>query len=237
LLLRVKDPFITKQMFILGSDQFGRDVLTRLIYGARISLMVGFGSVIISLIIGLTFGFLAGYGGGLPDAVFSRFTDMLLSFPIIFLVVLILALFGNSLLSVIVVLGFSSWMSLFKVVKTEVLSIKEKNYFVSSKLLGLSKKQLLFNEVLPVIIVPIIVNVIFQFGNVIIAESALSYLGLGLGNNYPSWGSMIQSGQEYLSLAWWMIFSPGITLIFTLLSANSFGISLSRKLNPRLQND
>ena len=139
-----ENPYITKQIFLLGSDQFGRDVLTRLIYGARISLTVGFGSVIISLFIGLTFGFLAGYIGGFLDAAFSRFTDMLLSFPIIFLVVLILALFGNSLLSVIVVLGFSGWISLFKIVKTEVLSIKEKNYFVSSKLLGLTKKQLLF---------------------------------------------------------------------------------------------
>jgi peptide/nickel transport system permease protein len=237
LVMQEENPYITKQIFLLGSDQFGRDVLTRIIYGARISLTVGFGSVIISLFIGLTFGFLAGYIGGFLDAVFSRFTDMLLSFPIIFLVILILALFGNSLLSVIVVLGFSGWMSLFKIVKTEVLSIKEKNYFVSSKLLGLTKKQLLLREVLPVIIVPVIVNIIFQFGNVIIAESALSYLGLGLGNNYPSWGAMIQSGQEYLSLAWWMIFFPGITLIFTLLAANSFGSSLSRKLNPRLQND
>ncbi len=237
LVMQGENPYITKQLFLLGSDQFGRDVLTRLIYGARISLTVGFGSVIISLLVGLTFGFLSGYIGGFLDTVFSRVTDMLLSFPIIFLVILILALFGNSLLSVIVVLGFSGWMGLFKIVKTEVLSIKEKNYFVSSKLLGLTKKQLLLKEVLPVIIVPVIVNVIFQFGNVIIAESALSYLGLGLGNNYPSWGAMIQSGQEYLSLAWWMIFFPGITLIFTLLSANSFGLSLSRKLNPRLQND
>jgi peptide/nickel transport system permease protein len=237
LIMQDGNPYVTKQIFLLGSDQFGRDVLTRLIYGARISLTVGLGSVFISLLIGLTFGFLAGYIGGFLDISFSRFTDMLLSFPVIFLVILILALFGNSLLSVIVVLGFSGWMSLFKIVKTEVLSVKEKNYFISSKLLGLSKKQLFFKEVLPVIIVPVIVNIIFQFGNVIIAESALSYLGLGLGNNYPSWGAMIQSGQEYLSLAWWMIFFPGITLIFTLLSANSFGLSLSRKLNPRLQND
>ena len=237
LVMEGRNPYITKQIFLLGSDQFGRDVLARLIYGARISLTVGFGSVIISLLIGLTFGFLAGYIGGFLDVIFSRFTDMLLSFPIIFLVILILALFGNSLLSVIMVLGFSGWMSLFKIVKTEVLSIKEKNYFISSRLLGLSKRQLLIKEVLPVIIVPVIVNVIFQFGNVIIAESALSYLGLGLGNNHSSWGAMIQSGQEYLSLAWWMIFFPGITLIFTLLSANSFGLSLSRKLNPRLQND
>lgn len=237
LIMQGENPYVTTQIFLLGTDQFGRDILTRLIHGARISLTVGFGSVIISLFIGLTFGFLAGYLGGFLDVILSRFTDIFLSFPIIFLVILILALFGSSLLSVIVVLGFSGWMSLFKIVKTEVLSIKEKNYFISSKLLGLSKRQLFIKDVLPVIIVPVIVNVIFQFGNVIIAESALSYLGLGLGNNYPSWGAMIQSGQEYLSLAWWMIFFPGITLIFTLLSANSFGLSLSRKLNPRLQND
>ncbi len=229
-------PFITEQMFLFGSDQFGRDVFTRLIYGARISLLVGFGSVIISLLIGLIFGFLAGYIGGIFDAIFSRITDMFLSFPIIFLVVLILALFGNSLAAVIAILGFAGWMSLFKIVKTEVLSIKDKNYFISARLLGLTKSQLLTREVLPVIIVPVVVNIIFQFGNVIIAESALSYLGLGLGENYPSWGSMIQSGQEYLSSAWWMIFFPGITLIFTLLAANSFGTSLNRKLNPRLQN-
>ncbi len=237
LVLENEIPFVTTQTFLFGSDQFGRDIFTRLIYGARISLLVGIGSVIASLLIGLIFGFLAGYIGGIFDTIFSRITDMFLSFPMIFLVVLILALFGNSLLAVIAVLGFSGWMSLFKVVKTEVLSIKNKNYFLSSKLLGLSKRQLLFNEVLPVIIVPVVVNIIFQFGNVIIAESALSYLGMGLGENYPSWGSMIQSGQEYLSSAWWMILLPGLTLIFTLLSANSFGISLNRKLNPLLKND
>ena len=237
LILKDNDPVVTTQIFLLGSDQFGRDIFARLIYGARISLFVGLGSVVISLFIGLTFGFLAGYSGGIFDIIFSRITDMFLSFPMIFLIVLVLALFGNSLLSVIIVLGFSGWMSLFKIVKTEVLSIKDKNYFVSARLLGLSKSRLLIKEILPVIIVPVVVNVIFQFGNVIIAESALSYLGLGLGNNYSSWGSMIQSGQEYLSSAWWMIFFPGITLIFTLLSANSFGMLLNRTMNPRLQND
>jgi peptide/nickel transport system permease protein len=237
LTLEGDNPIVTTQIFLLGSDQFGRDIFTRLVYGARISLLVGLGSVVISLFVGLTFGFLAGYSGGIFDIIFSRITDMFLSFPMIFLIVLVLALFGNSLLSVIIVLGFSGWMSLFKIVRTEVLSVKDKNYFVSARLLGLSKSRLLIKEILPVIIVPVVVSVIFQFGNVIIAESALSYLGLGLGNNYSSWGSMIQSGQEYLSSAWWMIFFPGITLIFTLLSANSFGMLLNRTMNPRLQND
>jgi len=237
IIFKDEEPLITTHIFLLGSDQFGRDIFTRLIYGARISLFVGIASVLISLIIGLTLGFIAGYTGGIINTVLSRITDMFLSFPIIFLVILILALFGNSLFAVIVVLGFAGWMSLFKIVKTEVLSIKNKNYFISAKMLGLRKRELLFKEILPVIIVPVVVNLIFQFANVIIAESALSYLGLGPGSNYPSWGGMIQAGQEYLSSAWWMIVVPGLTLIFTLLSANSFGISLNKKLNPQLRND
>jgi peptide/nickel transport system permease protein len=171
------------------------------------------------------------------DVIFSRITDMFLAFPVIFLVVLVLALFGNTLLAVIIVLGFSGWMSLFKIVKTEVLSVKIKDYFISAKMVGLSKQQLLFKEILPVIIVPVVVNVVFQYGNVILAESALSYLGLGTGINYPSWGSMIEAGQEYLSAAWWMIFFPGITLILTLLSANNFGNELKKKLNPMVRYD
>jgi len=227
-------PFITSRFFILGTDEFGRDIFSRLVYGARISLLVGLGSVIISLIIGLSFGYLSGYLGGLFDIIFSRITDMFLAFPIIFLVVLILALFGNSILSVIIVLGFSGWMSLFKIVKGEVISIKQKDYFISARLLGLSKSQLLLKEVLPVIFVPVIVNIVFQFGNVILAESALSYLGLGTGINFPSWGAMIESGQEYLSHAWWMIFFPGLMLIITLLTANNLGRELNKIYNPRL---
>ncbi len=226
-------PFITGKTFFLGTDEFGRDIFARLVYGSRISLLVGIGSVFLSLFIGLTLGFIAGYRGGIIDIVLSRVTDLFLAFPVIYLVILVLALFGSSLLSVIVVLGVSSWMSLFKIVKSEVLAIKQKDYLITAGLIGLSKKQLLLKEILPVIIAPVIVTLVLQFSNVVLAESALSYLGLGTGTSYPSWGAMISSGQEYIMKAWWMIIFPGLCLILTLLSVNSAGNRLNKVFNPR----
>lgn len=227
-------PLITKRLFVLGTDEFGRDIFTRLVFGTRTSISIGFLAVLISLLAGLILGYIAGYAGGVIDLILSRLTDMFLAFPVIFFVVLILALFGNNFISIVIVLGFSTWMSLFKIVKAEVLSIKTKDFFQTAKLIGLSKTRLLLREVLPVIMVPVLVNIVFQYGNVILAESALSYLGLGTGNELPSWGSMIESGQEYIYKAWWMIFFPGLILIGTLLAANSIGREISKYFNPRL---
>ena len=231
--VKVEDgkPDISEKTYFLGTDEFGRDIFTRLIYGARISLLVGIGSVFVSLIIGLAIGFVAGFRGGIIDIVFSRITDLFLAFPVIYLIILVLAMFGNSLLSVIIVLGFSGWMSLFKIVKSEVIFAKNKDYIVSAGLLGLNKFSILTKEILPVIIVPVIVNIIFQFSNVILAESALSYLGLGSGSSYPSWGSMIESGQQYITKAWWMIFFPGLILILTIFSVNDLGKRLNKVFN------
>jgi peptide/nickel transport system permease protein len=229
------NPDVRERMFLLGTDELGRDIFTRLVYGARISLFVGFSAVIITMILGLTLGFFAGFSGGWIDTILSRFTDMLLAFPLIFLVVLILALFGNSLFSVIVVLGFSGWMGLFKIVRGEVISIKEKEYFITAKMIGLSNLKLLVNEVLPVIIASIVVNLVFQYGNVILAEAALSFLGLGTGSSYPSWGQMIESGQNYLTSAWWMILFPGLILFVTLFAANDIGKKINSYFNPRIE--
>jgi peptide/nickel transport system permease protein len=187
-LVQLKDgePLVTSRFFIFGTDEFGRDIFTRLVYGVRVSILVGVGSVVVSLLIGLSLGFIAGIKGGIIDILVSRLTDLFLAFPIIYLIILILAMFGNSLITVIVVLGLSGWMSLFKIVKSEVLSVKNKDYITSSVMMGLPKRRILVNEILPVIMIPLIVNIIFQFSNVILAESALSYLGLGTGNSYPS---------------------------------------------------
>ena len=235
--VQLKDgiPFVTSKTFILGTDEFGRDIFTRLTYGARISMLVGIGAVVVSLLIGLSFGFIAGFKGGFVDTIFSRLTDLFLAFPIIYLIVLILALFGNSLLSVIVVLGLSGWMSLFKIVKSEVLAEKNKDYIITAGMLGQTNRKILTKEILPVIFVPLVVNMVFQFSNVILAESALSYLGLGTGNTYPSWGAMIDSGQRYIIKAWWMISFPGLILIATLFSANDFGKRLNETINPGIQ--
>ena len=206
-------PEIEKKYFLLGTDEFGRDIFSRLVYGARVSLFIGFGAVAISFILGLSLGFLAGYPGGLMDSILNRFTEVFLAFPIIFLIILILALFGNSFFTVMVVLGFSGWMSLFKIVRGE----------------------LLLREILPVILAPVIVNLVLLYGNVILAESALSYLGLGVGNNYPSWGAMIESGQAYINKAWWMIFFPGLALFLSLFAANSIGKKINVHYNPALE--
>lgn len=228
-------PVITRKYFLLGTDEFGRDIYSRLIYGARISMFVGLGSVIISLLLGVSLGFLAGYPGGFIDTIISRITDMFLSFPAIFFVILILALFGNSLFTVILVLGFSGWMSLFKIVRGEVISIKQKDFFISAKMTGLSNYSLLTKEILPVILAPVVVNLVFQYGSVILAEAALSFLGLGTGSFYPSWGAMIEAGQNYLTQAWWMIVSPGLCLFITLFTANNLGREIQLYYNPRLK--
>lgn len=223
---------IRKKFYLLGTDEYGRDVFARLIYGSRVSITVGLSAVVLSFIIGIILGFIAGYRGGFIDIILNRFTEMFLAFPVIYLIVLILALFGSSIFSVIIVLGISGWMSLFKIVKTEVLSIKQKDFFASAELIGLKNSLLLKKEIFPVIVYPVIINLIFLFSNIILAEAALSYLGLGTGSSYPSWGSMINSGQEYITKAWWLIVFPGAALILTLFTFNSAGKNLGKLLNP-----
>jgi len=220
----------------LGTDEYGRDIASRVIYGTRISFITGILAVAVSLFLGLILGFISGYFGGVTDILLNRIAEMLLSFPVIFLIILFAALFGSTLTSVILLLGFSGWMSLYRLVRGEIITIKKKDYFLSSRQLGVNKI-ILIKEFLPLITAPLLVNLVFQFSNVILAEAALSYLGLGSGSSFPSWGSMIQSGQSYIYKAWWMILFPGAILIISVFLINSIGSRLSFYYNPQLRND
>lgn len=157
-------PVVKSRVFILGTDEFGRDIFSRLVYGTRISMIVGLGAVIVSLILGIGLGFLSGHSGWIFDTFLNRFTDMFLSFPLIFFIILILAFFGNSIFTIILVLGFSGWMSLFKIVRSEVIAVRQKDYFITATLIGLPGWKLLTKEIIPVIIAPIIVNLVFCTG-------------------------------------------------------------------------
>lgn len=225
-------PATGRKVFILGSDELGRDVLVRLLYSVRTSLTVGLLSALVSLIIGAAAGYSAGYIGGLYDVILSRFAEVFSAFPAIFLVLLILALFGNSLAAVIFVLGISGWMSLFKIVKAEALIIKRSDYFTSSRLMGMGFGALFFRETLPGLIVPVMTYLIFQISNAIAAEAALSFLGMGGDQSLPSWGTMLQSGMENIPDAWWLIAAPGALMIITLHELKTTGSKLCHSIYP-----
>ncbi|MBI9071840.1 MAG: ABC transporter permease [Melioribacteraceae bacterium] len=227
-------PIVKNAHFILGTDQFGRDVFSRVLYGARVSILIGILATLISLTLGISLGFWAGFSNSRVSIVLTRINETFLLFPMIFLAIMILMFFGSNFLSIVLVLGLSGWMGLFKIVKEEVIKIKSKDYFLSSKALGIPKRDLLFIDILPVIAVPITVNTLFQFGNVIIAESALSFLGLSLSSDFPSWGTMIENGQEYIRHAWWLVTFPSLALVLTLLLSNNFAQFINKKLDPRI---
>ena len=219
----------SKICFLLGTDEYGRDVFSRLIYATRLSVLIGIGAVIVTLFFGVLLGFLAGFYSRSAGKILNSLADMFLAFPAIFLVILFLSLYGNSLFNVIFVIGFASWMSLFKIVRGEVISIKSKNFIITSQHLGMSKWAILRKEIIPFMMPSITVNVIFQFANIIIAESSLSFLGLTGNHIYPTLGLMVQEGQSYIKQAWWILFFPSATIVFILFLANKVARKLQLK--------
>lgn len=219
----------------LGTDDLGRDVASRMIYGARVSLTVGLVAVAIMMLIGVTLGAIAGYYGRWPDAVIMRVVEIMLCFPTIFLILMILAFLGPSIINVMVVIGLTSWAGLCRLVRAEFLSLKERDYVLAARALGASNWRIIFRHILPNATAPIFVSATLSVGAAILTESALSFLGLGVQIPTPSWGNVLTTGKYYIESAWWLTLFPGLAILITVLSYNMLGEGLRTLLDPRLK--
>lgn len=218
---------------LLGTDDLGRDVFSRMIYGSRVSISVGFFAVLITLFIGVILGIVSGYFGGWADSVIMRFTDIILCFPTFFLILLVIAFFEPSIFNVMIVIGITSWPGLARIVRAEVLSIREREFVLASKMLAVGRIRLLFKHILPNVISPIIVYAAIGIGGAILTESGLSFLGLGVQPPMSSWGQILMQGKDYIYIAWWLSLFPGIMILFTVLSFNMIGEALRDILDPK----
>jgi len=235
---RLRPPFWMERGSItnlLGADEIGRDILSRIIYGARVSILVGLVTVAISGFLGTLLGSFAGYFRGRFDAILSRFADLLLSFPYLIFAIFLMSIIGPGFFNLIVILCFKSWVNFFRLSRGEMISEKTKEYVEAAQALGESDVKIIFKEILPNIIHSLLVLATLRVGFFIILEASLSFLGLGIQPPTPAWGSMINSGRAYMLSAWWVSTIPGIALLILVLSINLFGEGLRDILDPRLK--
>jgi len=221
----------------LGTDAQGRDLLTRIIYGARVSLAVGLLSVGVSVVIGLVLGALAGYFRGRLDSLVSRFADLLLAFPFLIFAIGVMAFLGPGFTNLILALTFKGWVEFYRLVRGEMLSEKTQEYVEAARVTGQSHSAIIVQEILPNIINSVFVLATLRIGYMIIMEASLSFLGLGIPPRIPAWGSMVSAGRDYMLVAWWVSTFPGLAIVILVLAINLFGEGLRDILDPRLKVD
>ena len=222
-------------LHILGTDPLGRDLLSRTMYGARVSLLIGATAVLLAGTIGVILGLLAGFVGGAVETIIMRLVDTLLAIPFVLLAIVSVSLFGQDLLGLILILGFTGWLGYARIVRAVVLSLKEMPYVEAARALGANPPRLLLRHVLPGIWTPVIVVATQQVGTMMIAESSLTFLGIGIPPTIPSWGAMVADGRAYVTLAPWVAVFPGLALTITVLAVYFFGDGLRDFLDPRMR--
>lgn len=233
---QILDPTPPSLTHLFGTDDLGRDIFIRAIYGARISLAVGFVAVGISTVFGLLIGGISGYLGGIWDEIIMRIVDMFMSIPAIFLILTVQVIFEPSIINVMVVIGLTSWMGVARLVRAEVLSIKERLFVTAAKARGISHMRLLGKYIFPHTLNPIIVAATIGVGGAILTESVLSFLGLGVQPPHASWGNMLQNSLSFMYEAPWMAIFPGILITLTVLAFNFLGDTLRETINPKEKN-
>ncbi|MBU1208621.1 MAG: ABC transporter permease [Proteobacteria bacterium] len=224
----------TDPNYLLGTDHLGRDIVSRLIYGARISIVVSVSAVVFSAFLGTIIGLFSGFYGGKIDSVFMRLADVQLAFPFILLAIAIIAVLGPNLQNIIIVMGITGWVIYARVVRAEVLSLREKEYVMAVRALGGSNGRIIFNHLLPNVVPPVIVIITLEMARMIIMEAALSFLGLGIQPPTPTWGGMLADGRVYLITSWWLATFPGLVIMLVVLGINLLGNWLRDMLDPRL---